>query len=225
MTRIITVGNPKGGVGKSTIATNLAALRAAKPGERVMLVDTDHNACSARWNKLRDDNGVTPQINCVQLFGRIGKEVVKLAEYFSTIIIDAAGADSPELRHGALISDTLVIPCRPGVFDAWATTEIVSTIEDLDSQLPEPLETRLLFFVNCANTNAKVNDVDPMFDVLNGIQLATATVSNVVVHSRIAFVHAASAGRGVHELSMGREQATAEISALYRDVFGEDAYV
>lgn len=49
MTKIVAVGSPKGGVGKSVIAIHLAAIAARDYGLNVLLVDTDSNETAYRW--------------------------------------------------------------------------------------------------------------------------------------------------------------------------------
>ena len=62
-------GNSKGGVGKSTLAVNLAVHQASE-GLDVAIVDTDRQGSVAAWSAVRDEEGITPRIPCVQVFGR-----------------------------------------------------------------------------------------------------------------------------------------------------------
>ena len=66
---ILLIGGEKGGTGKTTVATNLAALRAAA-GHDVLLVDTDRQGSAAAWCQLRAEHPQLPQVACVQLFGK-----------------------------------------------------------------------------------------------------------------------------------------------------------
>lgn len=54
----ILVTNQKGGVGKSTIAANLAAYLGMQEGLKVSLIDFDKQASSSRWTKKAPDIGI-----------------------------------------------------------------------------------------------------------------------------------------------------------------------
>ena len=66
---IVLVGGEKGGTGKTTLATNLAALRAAS-GADVLLVDTDRQGSASFWAATRDENDALAAVPCVQVFGK-----------------------------------------------------------------------------------------------------------------------------------------------------------
>ncbi|QWE29152.1 AAA family ATPase [Polynucleobacter sp. AM-7D1] len=61
----ILVTNQKGGVGKSTIAANLAAYLAMQQGIEVSLIDFDRQASSSRWTKKAPDVGI--QVHCAEI--------------------------------------------------------------------------------------------------------------------------------------------------------------
>ena len=63
---VIVVANPKGGVGKSTLATNIAGLF-ARQGRAVMLGDVDRQQSSRQWLALRPD--AAPRIQSWDLVG------------------------------------------------------------------------------------------------------------------------------------------------------------
>ena len=66
---VILIGGEKGGTGKTTIATNLAALRALA-GHDVLLVDTDSQGSASYWASSRDEAGIKPRVACIQKFGK-----------------------------------------------------------------------------------------------------------------------------------------------------------
>ena len=104
---IILVGGEKGGTGKTTIATNLAAMRAAA-GRDVLLVDSDTQGSSSIWSQVRAEGGDQARLTCVSLHGRgIAAEIRQLAERFEDIIIDAGGRDSIELRQAMLAAELM----------------------------------------------------------------------------------------------------------------------
>ena len=95
---ILLCGGEKGGTGKSTIATNLAAMR-LKESADVLLLDTDPQASSSYWSSIRDEDESLKRVSCVQKFGKgLEKELYALSEKYDDLIIDAGGRDSAELR-------------------------------------------------------------------------------------------------------------------------------
>ena len=101
---IILVGGEKGGTGKTTIVTNLAALR-AMAGRDVLLVDTDPQGSASYWTTSRDEDAIKPRVACIQKFGKgLQVEVKDLASRYQDIIIDAGGRDSVELRAAMVVA-------------------------------------------------------------------------------------------------------------------------
>ena len=116
---IILFGGEKGGTGKTTLATNLAAMR-ARAGRDVLLIDTDPQGSASYWTQCRDEEKVEPRVACVQKFGKgLQAEVRDLANRYQDIIIDAGGRESVELRAGIVVADFAFIPIQPSQFDVW----------------------------------------------------------------------------------------------------------
>ena len=65
---ILTIGNTKGGVGKSTIAINIAILRALE-GKDVLLVDGDDQGTASLFSQLRADQHKACGYTFVSLHG------------------------------------------------------------------------------------------------------------------------------------------------------------
>ena len=65
---ILTVGGEKGGPGKSTVATTLAAMRAST-GRQVLLVNADAQSTSIHWATARRDHPEMPQVTSVTMRG------------------------------------------------------------------------------------------------------------------------------------------------------------
>lgn len=89
---IILIGGEKGGTGKTTIATNLAAMR-VKEGYDVLLVDTDKQGSASAWSDIRDiKNKDIGRIPNIQKFGsNLAADIRDLKDCYGDIIIDAGG--------------------------------------------------------------------------------------------------------------------------------------
>lgn len=218
---IITIGMEKGGDGKSTVATNLAALW-ANVGKDVLLLDADQQGSSYLWNAVRDNNPDLTKITCFQKFGRVRDEIVKVSGKFDHIIVDTPGRRSVELQSALLVSDMLIVPLSIGFFDAWA----LKTMEELvltALTVNEKLVTKVL--INKASTNVTVDDRAEAEAVLEHYP-ALANLCQAVLHERRVYRYASGAGKSVTEMSKA-DKAAQEISTLFQEVacYGESKKV
>jgi chromosome partitioning protein len=126
--KTILVASSKGGVGKTTIATQLAA-QSALAGQRTVLVDADPQASATRWAQRRAglDSAVLP----VDGSGGRGwqKQVPDDAQ---KIVIDVpAGAMAHELAPFLERADAVVVPVLPSTIDIEATVPFLDTLAKL----------------------------------------------------------------------------------------------
>lgn len=135
---IVTIGNTKGGVGKSTLALNIAIGRALA-GRNVWLIDADRQASTLTAISIRAMSDVSPGIAGAQysdaqtLIGQLRQQ----ASRFDDVIIDAGGRDSGALRAAMVLSDTLLIPCYPRSVDIWAMNDIAALIDEARGVSPK----------------------------------------------------------------------------------------
>jgi chromosome partitioning protein len=113
---VFVIANPKGGVGKSTVATNLAGYFAAA-GHRVMLGDVDSQQSSRAWLDLRP--AVLPAIGAWD----IGPDqIAKPPKGTTHMVLDTpAGLDGARLEHVMKIADKVIVPLQASMFDILAT--------------------------------------------------------------------------------------------------------
>jgi chromosome partitioning protein len=120
---VTVVANPKGGVGKSTIATNLAGYL-ARQGRAVALGDVDRQASSRLWLSLRPA-GLPP----VQLWEASYDDVVKLPKTAEAGVLDTpAGLTGKRLEAVMKRADRVLVPLQPGLFDIYATRDFVAEV-------------------------------------------------------------------------------------------------
>lgn len=210
---IILVGGEKGGTGKTTIATNLAAMRAAR--RDVLLVDTDTQGSASMWAQIRSEEGVKPSLTCVSARGKgVAAEVTKLAPRFEDVVIDSGGRDSVELRQAMLVAQVMIIPARPSQFDLHglaATNQIVADARGFNPGLIA------LVVINSATTHSTNTDAQDMAQAI--ADMPNLRVAKAVLRDRVSFRRAARDGLAVTEYSPVDDRAIAEIRQLYKETF------
>ncbi len=112
----IVIANPKGGVGKSTLATNLAGYF-ARAGHAVMLGDVDRQQSSHQWLSLRP-----PQLPVVRSWDVDRDELVRPPKGTTHVVLDTpAGLNGKRLDAVLRIADKVLVPLQPSLFDIQAT--------------------------------------------------------------------------------------------------------
>jgi chromosome partitioning protein len=214
---MVVVGGIKGGSGKTTVATNLAILR-AREGRRVLLIDADDQETATDFSALREEkreggSGYT----CIKLAGpSVRNETKKLQNSYDDIIIDTGGRDTTSQRAALSIADALLVPFVPRSFDVWTLEKVASLVEEMRAVNPE---LKAHAFINRADPRGVDND--EAAEVLKETQaLAFLDAS---LGTRKAFSNAAAQGLSVIELKTQDPKASDELLALARQVFGTRA--
>ncbi|RYF48883.1 MAG: chromosome partitioning protein ParA [Cytophagaceae bacterium] len=212
---ILTVGNTKGGVGKTTLAVNLAIARALA-GRDVWLIDGDRQGTAQTAISIRADAGHQPGIACATYPDgpTLRTQVQQQASKFDDIVIDAGGRDSTALRAALVLSDVLLVPFQPRSYDVWALNDIAALVDEARS-VRDGL--RVYAVLNCADPGtsstdnaeaaAAVADV-PQFEYLP-----------LPIRRRKAFANAAGAGMSVLEIKPADKKANEELNAIVNALF------
>nr|XP_061799107.1 protein ParA-like [Nerophis lumbriciformis] len=204
---IISIANSKGGVGKSTLATNLA-VEGAAAGLEVLLVDTDPQASSTLFSATRDPQ--RPPFASVQMTKPVlHRELPKLSEPYDLVIVDTMGREGATFRSALAAADSILVPITPSAYDIWASEDVFTVIEEVTATR-ENLQTRVLLNMVIPRTVIAREALDAIDDLLAD---QPAILLDSRLHARVAWKMAAVKGLSVREHEP-RGAAAKELAAL-----------
>ncbi|MFZ6759009.1 AAA family ATPase [Undibacterium sp. Ji50W] len=123
---VIAIVNPKGGVGKSTVATNLAGYFAAQ-GHKVMLGDTDVQQSSRTWLSLRPAN-----LAVIHPWDIADGNVLKPPKGTTHVVLDTpAGLKGNKLEAVLKLADKVIVPLQASIFDILATEDFLKSLSKM----------------------------------------------------------------------------------------------
>jgi|LakMenEpi03Aug12_release.lakeMendotaPanAssembly.Ray.scaffolds.fasta_scaffold166213_2 chromosome partitioning protein len=206
---IILIGSQKGGVGKSTLSTNLSALLAST-GKDVVLVDADRQSTSANWVHDRNETNKA-SLACARQYDNIKKTITDFNNRYEFVIVDCQGRDSIELRTGLLAADICLIPCRPSQADL-DTIPLMSVVINTAKEINENLKAYCV--LTMSPTNPSITEIADSKDYL--ARHPSIKLLNTIISDRKVYRDAMSAGFGVTE--MDNDKAKNEIESLLKEI-------
>ncbi len=207
--RKVLIINPKGGCGKSTLATNLAALYAAC-GDVPTIMDYDEQQSSMDWLSKRPES--LPPIHGVKACRDYKTSTYHLKRQVprqtQTIIIDAPARPSHEelvdMQRGGISG--IVIPLMPSAYDTRALTralvELLTITKGLDHS------PRIGVVLNRIRNRSRATQT--LIEFVDSISLPLIAS----FHDRQSFVVSAETGCGI--VDMPQSRVTDELLSLYK---------
>lgn len=201
---VIAVLNQKGGSGKTTIASNLAAVLHSR-GQRVAIVDADSSQGTVSEWASRNDS--TPTV-LASHEPKLDKNIPALDGAFDFIVIDGAPHVEDMARSAIVAADLVLIPVRPSAADIWSAEDIVDLVQARREVTGAP---QAAFVVSQqvlrSNLADSVNEALAAFD---------EPVLKARTSSRVAYAEALGAGLSV--LDLDDSKAAKEVEALTDEV-------
>jgi chromosome partitioning protein len=223
---LILVGGQKGGTGKSTVSTNLAAMRVTQERD-VLLYDLDPQRTSTLWASRRDENQVSPRIDSTQkvLDKRvlntglvIRNELLSLIPRYQDIIIDAGGADNEILRATMTLANTFILPLMTSSFDIW-TLDLMNNLVSEATQINSKLTAKVLYNKVATQPSTAKKEIAESDEILQDFVVLKRFTTTMVY--RVAVRRSQSKGLSVSEYKPSDDKAIEEVNALYEEVFND----
>lgn len=123
---IISILNEKGGVGKTTIATNLAYSFKRRTSNSILLIDSDPQGSARDWH-VNSDGEILDVIGLDR--PTLDKDVYKFKRQYQYLFIDGAPQLTEMALKAIICSDIILIPVQPSPYDVWASKSLVELVK------------------------------------------------------------------------------------------------
>lgn len=214
---IISSMNFKGGVGKTTLSTNLA-VSFALTGKKVCLVDTDDSFAATKWAGRREEKGQSPTIPVVQMTEArtIVSSLQQLDKDNDVVLVDAPPRLNPLISKIILLSDLVIIPVPPkSGNDREVTEDFLQRFEDVQNQRADDGRTPTYLLVNMMREGYNLHQAFiaslPELCEEYGISLFNTKLNDLV-----AYGEANQFGLGVAEYSS--DKAKSQFQSLFKEI-------
>lgn len=122
---VVVVANPKGGVGKTTLSTNVAGYFASQ-GRAVMLGDADRQQSSRLWLSLRP-----PEARPIQHWDIDKTKVARPPKDVTHVVLDTpAGLHGSQFKDVLKVTNKVLVPLQPSIFDMYATRSFLDELAE-----------------------------------------------------------------------------------------------
>ena len=198
---IISILNPKGGSGKTTITTNLARSLHER-GHKVLIVDSDPQGSARDWHAANEENPLP--LVALDRANNV-KSLPNVAAAYDFVMVDGAAKLEDMIAASIKITDFVFIPVTPSPYDLWASAEMVNLIRE--AQVFRPT-LRAAFAINRRVSTTVIGR-----EARGALADQPLPALQAEVRQRIVFAESVAAGRLARELAPD-SAAAREVSSL-----------
>jgi len=207
-TKIITIAHQKGGVGKSTIAINLAVELSKQ--FKVTIIDLDYQKSITIFNETRKNNNL-PNLNIKHIENQ--KELIEMFKTTQGIIlVDSGGFDSDLNRIALMGADMIITPLSDNLIEIYGLEVFKKILQDLQN-INKNIKAHIL--LNNINPKSKktIKELQNYIEKNNNF----FTLLKSIIRRRAIFNKAFETGKSVVEIDK-TSKATQETEKLIKEI-------
>lgn len=207
MAKKISILNPKGGCGKTTLSSNLGSSLLLN-GYKTLLIDTDPQGTLRDWKSM-DENDIQPEIIVIDR-PNLQKDLTSIAINFDYLIIDGAAKLQDMITFAVKNSDVVLIPIQPSAADIWACEALIHLIKARQEVTDGIPKAAFIISRQIKNSNL-ARDID------EALKQFSFPVFNSRTTQRVIYGEALSSGKSVFNIESSGEAAS-EIQNITKEL-------
>ncbi len=206
MTQTISILNQKGGVGKTTITSNLGEAF-KRSGFSILLVDSDPQGSLRDWNEASEGE-VLPVVGLDR--ATLAKDIQSIKDQYDLVLIDGAPQSGKLAAAAIKAADLVLIPVTPSPYDVWACSDLVEALKARQEVAEGKPPAR--FLISRARKNTRLSG--DLAEALSGYEIPTLQAGTI--HREIYAQTAADGLTVFHDKHAS--DATSEIDAIKNEI-------
>ena len=211
--KTIAIINIKGGVGKTTIATNLAIIFRYNKN-KTLLIDTNNQSSTKIFRSIRIKNKNYPLFSSIQILRPTIHKDIKNLTSFDIVIIDTEGKNSKTLRSSIIASDIIIVPTSQSPYDLWSSIQTFKILREAKEIRPE---LKIYGLINMIKSNTK--NKKESIQIINNIRKNyNIKFLNTNLRERASYKNSIFKGLSITEYKPKDRKATKEIILLYQEI-------
>jgi len=202
---IISVVNQKGGVGKTTVAINLAAML-SRNNFNLVLLDTDPQGSATQWHDVEENQAIEVIHHPDPVRPA---DIETLLHRYDHIVIDAPPAIGEISRSVLAVSDLVIVPLSPSPLDIWSCWGTLEMISEVQRENPD-LKAQLL-------VSRKIPGTRVGREAREAMEVFDTEIFQSELCQRVAYVDSMTSGVSVMQYAPG-SKAMLEIESLFEEI-------
>ena len=218
---IVALVGDKGGTGRTTLATNLAAMRVGA-GHGVLLIDADRQGSSSFWreNLGRGSHFLWSEN---RRGGALETRLVEVPQVHEDTIVDTGAGDDREISAVLAVADCVIAPLQPSGVDVWMMGFTDRRVAEAQERNPGLRAWALLNRVVTGEGSDSEETSSTEEEAREALSSCVALrVADITVRNDVAFKRALNEGVAVDQLQVDSQDARDDMAAVYRLVFEEE---